>query len=59
MSYGLRGSWAWREWDLDWELAASHRYALDFGSPAGGIDGSLLVRWWPGRVEAPALPERR
>ena len=59
MSYGLRGSWAWREWDLDLELAGSHRYALDFGLPASGLDATLSVRWWPGRPEPPVLPERR
>jgi hypothetical protein len=59
MTYGLRGSWAWREWDFAWELGGSHRYALDFGSPVTGFDGMLLLRWWPGRAEPPVLPERR
>jgi hypothetical protein len=59
MSYGLRGSWAFRAWDLDWELAASHRYALNFGPASSGVDAMLSVRWWPGRSEAPVLPERR
>jgi hypothetical protein len=59
MSYGLRGSWARGEWDVDWELAASHRYALNLGPAATGLDGMLSVRWWPGRAEAPVLPERR
>jgi hypothetical protein len=59
MTYGLRGSWAWREWDLEAEMGASHRYALNFGPPASGLDGMLSVRWWPGRTEAPVLPARR
>lgn len=58
MSYGLRGSWAWREWDLDGELAGSHRYALNFGPASSGVDAMLSVRWWPGRLEPPVLPER-
>ncbi len=59
MTLGLRGSWAWREWDLDWEVAASHRYALNLGPASSGLDGLLSIRWWPGRIEAPALPARR
>jgi hypothetical protein len=59
MTWGLRGSWAWREWDLDWELAGSHRYALNFGPAASGVDALLSVRWWPGRPEPPVLPARR
>jgi hypothetical protein len=59
MSYGLRGSWAFREWDLDWEIAASHRYALNLGPSASGVDALLSIRWWPGRPEPPVLPERK
>jgi hypothetical protein len=58
MSYGLRGSWAWQEWDLDWEVAASHRYALNFGPAESGVDAMLSIRWWPGRPEPPVLPAR-
>jgi hypothetical protein len=58
MTWGLRGSWAWREWGLDWELAGSHRYALNFGPAASGVDALLSVRWWPGRAEPPVLPAR-
>jgi hypothetical protein len=56
MSYGLRGSHALREWDLEWELAFSHRYAVNLGPLLNGVDATVSVRWWPGRSEAPVLP---
>jgi hypothetical protein len=69
MTYGTRGAWAFREWDLQWEMGISHRYNLNFGvvpdtpdvnhAAVTALDASLSVRWWPGRGEAPALPARR
>jgi len=59
MAYGARGSWAFREWDLSWELGLAHRYRLHFGAPEGGLDATLRVSWWPGRAEPPVLPPPR
>ena len=56
MTYGLRGAWVHREWDVTCDLAVSQRYALNLGPEAWGVDATLRVSWWPGRAEAPALP---
>lgn len=56
MAYGTRGAWAFREWDLSWELAVSHRFRLDFGTAEGSFDATIHATWWPGRTEAPVLP---
>jgi hypothetical protein len=58
MTAGLRGALGWPEWDLEWDLAGSHRFAPNFGRPGPGLDAMLRLRWWPGRPEAPALPAR-
>jgi len=59
MVYGLRGAWAWREWDLTWELSASDRHLVHFQKHEGSFDALLRLGWWPGRTEAPALPAPR
>jgi len=59
MAYGLRGSRAWREWDLTWEVAATGRGALGFQKTAESLDATLRVSWWPGRGEVPVLPAPR
>lgn len=53
MTFGLRGSRSWTQWDLEWELAGAHRYALDFEHSAPGAQGLLKVSWWPGRAAPP------
>jgi hypothetical protein len=58
-TFGARGAWSTREWDLAGDAGWTHRYALDFGPPAGALDARLSATWWPGRVEAPLLPARR
>ena len=58
LTAGLRGALAWREWDLEWDLGGSHRFAPNFERPQGGLDAMVRLRWWPGRPEAPILPVR-
>ncbi len=59
LSLGVRGAWAFREWDLGWEVAGSRRFNLDFGPSAAALDATVRVAWWPGRAEPPALPPPR
>jgi len=59
MALGVRGSHAWREWDLSWEAVAAGRGALAFQRASNAFNASLRLTYWPGRTEAPALPGPR
>jgi hypothetical protein len=50
MTLGLRGAWSHGPFDLEWELAGAHRYALDFEHSAPGAQGLLKVSFTPGRT---------
>lgn len=56
---GLRGTWSWRELDVDVSAAYAHRYNMNFMADVDAFKGMLALTWWPGRTQPMKLHPAR